>query len=347
MKIVFVITSLEGFGGTNRVATLLANGLVQSYETIILSKFCLENTYQLDSRVKDIKFKDNDFKFILQCKQYIIENAPDKVIIHTMSKLTPAFIMAGVKSKEIWSMEHISFDFHSVLYKTFRKYFYKRIDKIITLTGNDAINYRSFHKDVNVIANANPLQILKKKADNQSKIVVSIGRLTYQKGYDLLISAWLLIEQEYPDWSLHIYGEGENRKKLEQLIKNKNLNRVVLKGLTDDVQSVYDNADIYVMSSRFEGFGMVLIEAQSRGLPIVSFNCPSGPAEIIQNDINGYLVKSGDIRALAEKISYLISNKSTRDRFSDKALISAQSFQLERIISQWLDTIDNKDDRNK
>lgn len=340
MKIVFIITSLEGFGGTNRVATLLANGLAQNHQIIILSKICLENTYQLDNRVEDIKFSGNDFGFVRQCKQYIAQNQPDNVLIHTMSKLTPALILGGVRTNNIWSIEHISFEFHSVLFKLLRKHFYKKIDKVITLTESDALHYKNFHKDVTVIANATPLPITTHKVTSNSKVIVSIGRLTYQKGYDLLINAWSLVEQTYPDWVLHIYGEGEDRDKLEQIIRDNKLDNIVLKGLTNDVQSVYDNADIYVMSSRYEGLPVVLIEAQSRGLPIVSFDCPSGPAEIVQDTVNGYLVENGNVEKLAEKISYLIENEGVREEFSDKALISAEQYKPERIIDKWIALIE-------
>lgn len=346
MIIIFIIASLEDFGGTERVATLLANGLVDRHQITILSRKSLKNSYGLSSKIKDIKFSGNNFKFLRQCKQYIDETKPDRVIVHTMSKLTPAIILAGINAESLWSLEHISFEFHSWFFKQLRKRLYNRVDKVITLTKNDAVNYRRFHKDVTVIANATPLTILKKPINNNSKIIISIGRLTHQKGYDFLINAWSSIEQHYPDWSLHIYGEGEDRRKLEKIIRNRNLNNIVLKGLTNDVQSVYDNAAFYVMSSRFEGFGMVLIEAQSRGLPIISFDCPSGPAEIIHHDMDGYLVESGNIKALTAKISHLIENQSTRAKFSDNSLISAQRFQSEHIIIQWNNIINHKDHQN-
>ena len=113
------------------------------------------------------------------------------------------------------------------------------------------------------------------------------------------------------------------------------------------MRSVYDGASIYVMSSRFEGFGMVLIEAQSRGLPIVSFDCPSGPAEIISEGIDGYLVENGNVEMLAERIGYLIDNESIRQVFSANALISAKRFEPEQIINQWITLIDDECKRNE
>lgn len=342
-EITFIIASLEGFGGTNRVATLLANSLSLHYDITILSRYSIQNTYFLESKVKDVKFTGNTISFLYQCKKYISSEQPHIVIIHTMSKLTPALLLGGIKAKNIWSIEHVSFEFHSVFFKLLRCYLYKKINRVITLTEADALNYKSFHPAVTIIANLTPLPLrMDTGVSKTSKNIVSIGRLTYQKGYDLLIDAWSLVESKYPNWSLHIYGEGEDRDKLEKMITDKSLENVALKGLTSKIQAVYDNAAFYVMSSRFEGLPVVLIEAQSRGLPIVSFDCPSGPAEIIENGVNGYLVQNADIKALANRISYLIDNKQIRQDFSNTALMSAKRFDPEVIIKQWVDLINRE-----
>ena len=351
MNIVFIINMLESIGGTERVASLLANQLSDFYDITILSRQhnSEKNAYRLDERVEDIKFTGSNVSFISQCRQHLIQHSPDLVVIHTMSKLTPALLIGGIKAKKIWSIEHISFEFHSVLFKILRKRLYKKIDKVITLTEVDSLNYKKFHKDVTVVANATPLSLKKEPATDASRAlrnVVSIGRLTSQKGFDLLIEAWSLVESKHPNWSLNIYGEGEDRSKLEKMIADKNLNNITLKGLTNDVQAVYDNAAFYVMSSRYEGFGLVLIEAQSRGLPTISFDCASGPAEIIEDGVNGYLVKNLDIEMLSNRIIYLIENQSVREVFSSNALISAKRFEPKVIIKQWIALIENECEYN-
>lgn len=344
MNLIFIINSLEDRGGTERVASLLANELSTFYRITILSRQAntSANAYYLSDRVKDVKFQGNNWHFINQCKQYIYSNHPDIVLIHTMSKLTSALLLNGIKAKNIWSLEHISYDSHSWIFKQLRKQLYSKLDRIITLTNNDAINYKQFSNNVKTIANATPLKIKKSSYQNNSKIIVSIGRLTCQKGYDYLIRAWSLVEKSYPDWSLYIYGEGESREKLEQMVRNHKLSNIRLKGMTNNVQNVYDNAAFYVMSSRFEGLPVVLIEAQSRGLPIVSFDCPLGPAEIISEGIDGYLVENGNVEMLAERIAYLIDNESIRQAFSANALISAKRFEPEQIINQWITLIDDE-----
>lgn len=336
MKIVFIIASLEGFGGTNRVATLLANGLADSHQITILSKTSLENTYSLNNKVEDIKFTGNDFSFVMKCKQYISQHKPDRVIIHTMSKLTPAILLSGVRAKQIWSFEHTAYEFHNYIYKLLRKVTYFRLDKVVVLNQRDKVHFKKITTSTEVIMNPSPLGLNYKNYDKNNRIIVSLGRLVREKGYDQLIAAWTLIENQHPDWSLHIYGEGEDREKLEKIIITHNLKNIHLKGLTNDVQAVYDNAAFYVMSSRFEGFGMVLIEAQSRGLPIVSFDCPSGPAEIIHHDIDGILVSNGNVRALADSIIELMIDDELRRRLSINALESAKAYQIDNIIDQWL-----------
>jgi glycosyltransferase involved in cell wall biosynthesis len=342
MHIIFVINSLENRGGTERAATLLANHLSCHYDITILSKSFShqKNAYQLGMNVSDIKFTGSNFIFTNKCKNYIAQNKPDIVVVHTMSKLTPVLLINGIKAKNIWSLEHISFDFHNTLFKYFRRKLYKKLDKVITLTHEDARNYAFIADKVSVIANSHPLPIRKSVDSLDSKTIVSIGRLTSQKGYDLLIQAWSLIEIRYPKWSLHIYGEGEDKEKLEVLINCLNLRNIILEGITTNVQTVYDTAEFYVMSSRYEGLPVVLIEAQSRGLPVVSFDCPSGPAEIISDNIDGYLVENGNTDMLADRISDLIENEALRRKFSNEALLSAKRFEPEKIISQWMNLIE-------
>lgn len=340
-NITFIIASLEGFGGTNRVATLLANGLSSYHDITILSRYSIKNTYPLNSEVKDIKFTGNNLFFVWQCKKYINDKNPDVVVIHTMSKLTPAILGVRIKTEVIWSLEHISFDFHNQIFKYLRRKLYKKLDKVVTLTHEDAKNYTFIADKVSVIANSNPLPIRQSFDNLNSKIVVSIGRLTTQKGYDLLIKAWSLVNKKHPDWSLYIYGEGEDKTKLEGLITRSNLQNITLKGITNNVKSIYDAAAFYVMSSRFEGFGMVLIEAQSRGLPIVSFDCPSGPAEIVHHGIDGILVENGNVSALTNAMIDMIESPHLRKEMAVEALQSAQTYHIDKVVEEWLKLLAN------
>lgn len=342
MNIVFVIHDLTGLGGTVRVANLLANELSQHHQVTLLSRQGGDNAFDLADAVHDIKFAGSSLSFIRQVRQYVQLEQPDVVIIHTMGKLTPTLLLGGLKAKQLWSLEHIAFEFHSPIWQALRRWLYARLDKVVCLTEADAVHYLPFHPHVSVVPNASPLPIKSTLSGADSKTIVTVGRLTKQKGYDLLIAAWATLESAHPDWQLHIYGDGEDKTTLSQAIAENNLSRIQLKGNTTDVMAVYDDAAFYVMSSRHEGLPVVLIEAQSRGLPIISFDCPSGPAEIISDGKDGFLVENGNTHQLAAKMAELMGNSSMRAKFSEQALLSAHRFAPDSIIRKWLGLLDTE-----
>ena len=179
-----------------------------------------------------------------------------------------------------------------------------------------------------------------------SKRVVTIGRYAYQKGYDLLLKAWAEIEKikeleevnEVKEWTLDIYGQGD-RTDYRQLMAELGIdtNRCHLNGPVDDVGQVYKDSSIFVLSSRFEGFGLVLVEAMASGLPVVSFDCPAGPDEIITDGYDGLLVPSGDVKLLAQKLMLLMADKELRTRLSQNARRSAQRYEMNSIAGKWVD----------
>ena len=343
-KIVFVITSLQNLGGTERVVTFLANELSKYYEITILSQKVNANskTFPLESQVTDIRLESSAIKFPLAVKKYINLNSPDLVVIHTMTKLTPILLLLGTKSKNLWSLEHTSYLFSSKTYRLLRKFLYSRLTKVVTLTEKDKIHYKKINKNVNVIYNASPIPITQSHYCSDSKTVVSIGQLEDHKGFDLLLKAWKPIDSLHPDWTLHIYGKGSKLEILKQYCKTHNLKSVRFMGLTDKPHEVYDSAAIYVMCSRFEGLGLVLLEAQSRGLPTVSFDCPYGPSEIINNNKDGFLVPPENIENMTEALLKLIENATLREQYSRAALDNAKKFEKQHIIKKWIDMIEEE-----
>lgn len=214
----------------------------------------------------------------------------------------------------------------------------KSLDKLVVLTKNDLDKWKITHRNVTQISNVNPLNN-PEKSKLIAKKVVSLGRLDAQKGYDMLIDVWRLIAANYPDWTLEIYGQGEWYQMLQDKIINYNLqDKVILKGVVSNVEKVYGNGSIYVMSSRYEGFGMVLIEAMSCGLPAVSFDCEHGPREIITDGSDGFLVEPNNIDQLAEKICFLIENEYLRMEMGSNAIESVKRFSKEPIMLKWIET---------
>lgn len=169
--------------------------------------------------------------------------------------------------------------------------------------------------------------------------VISMGRYAFQKGYDMLLDAWKIVEGKHPEWSLHIYGSRDGGigeyDILNGMIKQSSLQSVVLHPATSDVYARYIESDFFVMSSRYESFGLVLIEAMSSGLPVISFDCKYGPEAIVKNGYTGILVPSFDVKKLAESICFMIEHADERIRMGQNAHTAVAKYKPERIISIW------------
>ena len=174
------------------------------------------------------------------------------------------------------------------------------------------------------------------------KTVLAVGRLHEQKGFDLLLQAWKPIEKTYSDWSLRIVGEGPKRAELEAQIELQGLKRVVLAGATNNVLDEYEAASIFVLSSRYEGLPLALIEAMWCGLPCIAFDCPQGPAELLAED-RGWLVPNGDIAELTAQIANALSHPEEALKCAQKAQSFAQTTYSEAaIMPQWVQLIESR-----
>lgn len=337
MKLFFVINSLKNCSGSERVACILANKLVEqlNFDITILNRDADFDAvaYPLNNRVKVQKIAGSQFNFYKSLVSTLKRESPDLVIVHNMGKLS---ILCSLipNIKKLVILEHVSFISRPKYVQILSKIFYKNIDQVVTLTQRDKLSFDNFHSDVIVIPNFSPFPVAIKKNFGQKQIV-SIGRLTDQKNYLHLLKAWEKISHQLPEWRLCIYGEGEHKTLLNDYIKANKLESVFLKGETSNVQHVYESSDFFIMSSKYEGLPMVLIEAQSFGLPIVSYDCPNGPSDIIEDKSNGYLVENQNIEQLAIRILELASSPAKLEEFSEKSLINAQNYQPEKILDLW------------
>ena len=169
-----------------------------------------------------------------------------------------------------------------------------------------------------------------------SKRIISIGRYAYEKGNDLLLKAWLKVEKGCTDWQLDIYGMGE-QKPYFSLMDELGLDRsrCHLHGSLDNVKDEYLNSSVFLLPSRFEGFGLVIIEAMSCGLPVVSFDCENGPRNIINNGKNGILVPAFDVDDYADKILQLIQDFNLRQQMGAEAHLASRSYEIHIIATRW------------
>ncbi|WP_104504117.1 glycosyltransferase family 4 protein [Acinetobacter indicus] len=346
-KVLFIINSLKYKSGTERVACILAN-LFDSYlgcEVVVANRDTDKDNvaYQLNPNIKVCKIPGNYYDFYRGLNHTIKKKSPDYIIIHNMGKLSLFCSALNVKNSSVISLEHVAFSKRPLFIRFFSKILYKKYNKIICLTENDKKDFQKIHQSVEVINNISTFDCeeYNYSYDIHSKNVIAIGRLTYQKNFLALLEAWKIIldKMDIGDWFLKIYGKGEDWEILDHFIKKYKLKNVLLMGEVDNIISVYRSASFFVMSSRFEGLPMVLIEAQSLSLPIISFNCPHGPQEVIENNINGYLVKDQDINELSEKILKLIKDVEIRKRFSLCAYKHAHLYSKSQIVSKWLNII--------
>lgn len=213
--------------------------------------------------------------------------------------------------------------------------FIKRYDKIVVLTNEDKeLHWK--HND-KVIVIPNPLTVKhSKRSTLTNQTVITAGRLVAQKNFSSLVRAWAIVNQFHPDWRLEIWGEGNLKAELQRQIDSSGLaDCVYLLGYTNDIISKFSAVSIYVSSSLFEGFPLVLVEAVSCGLPIVSYAYPCGPRDIISDNKDGFIVPVNDERAMAERIIYLIENEDVRRQMGAAAMEKSKQYYMDIIIQKW------------
>ena len=375
-RICFVVGNYNNGGGTERVLSIVANGLVQyPYEIMILSVGKgLEPTYETDSRIQLqelnistsyprkspgnggalAKVLYEGTKTIWRHQtQLIITNKiteilqqwrPDVVVavdLQMYHNIEPTRRKLGF-STIAW--EHFSLEGKSGLYLDYsRRLATKYASRVVVLSDADLKAYqKKYPKATNLQRIYNPLAFeLSNNIQVQNKVVVAAGRYAPQKGFDLLLEVWAKIAKQVPDWELRIFGDGPDRGKLQEIIDAHSMTNAKLCGFTNCLNKEMESASIFVLSSRYEGFGLVLLEAQAKGLPCVSFSCPQGPVEIIDDGVNGLLVPPGNTEVFAEKLLMLMQDTTLRQSFSENSQKALHRFELSTVVAQWVALFDS------
>ncbi|EEY3544382.1 glycosyltransferase family 4 protein, partial [Escherichia coli] len=346
-KIAFVIADITFVGGIERVNTILANKFISegySVEIISLYKTNLKINYELDNHIKISFVNDGSYlgepgsfgrlkKHIgSQFKLFkaIKKSNADFYIINTFPMAFLSFFSLFSKKKYV-VIEHVHYDYYSAIVRALRNLLYRFFYKVICINKNDLYKF-SKHLD-NVVKISNPLSFsCSKVADLSAKKIMAVGRLEHQKGFDLLIDIFAKVNKSNPGWELHIYGVGTCEKFLTDKINKHGLNNVKLMGSVDHIQQYYPKYSIFAFSSRFEGFGMVLLEAMECGLPCISFDCPTGPSEILGDGEYGILVENGNLIKFSAELANLMSDEEKKIKFSILSKSRAQEFNIDKIF---------------
>ncbi|MGH8968525.1 MAG: glycosyltransferase family 4 protein [Actinomycetes bacterium] len=267
-----------------------------------------------------------------------IRSVHDGVLIGTRAGLNLAIARFARPSVVRIGQEHLNLSKYRAELREAYKEYYPRLDVYAALTEGDAKAFRRLlGKRARVVCVPNGVpDVGAVRSDVDSRVVIAAGRLGPQKGFDRLIPAWAKVVAQHPDWELRIFGEGSSFGALcEQIEMLGVADSVSIRGFTDRLTEEMAQASFYVMTSRFEGFPMVLLEAMGCGLPVVSFDCRNGPRDLITNGVDGLVVPNGDIDALADAISRVIDLGEGRGSWGEAALAKAEQYATPTIAARW------------
>lgn len=372
MKITYIYTALVTRGGADRVITNKANWLADhGYDVMIVTDTQLgrEPIYPLSPKVVlhdlaiDFSLEYGHslplrtwwyFKLMRQYRKKltsVLKKRQSDIVITTLGRdldFLTKIKDGSVKIGESHIARQFSRNFHLMeqkggLHKMIAQIWRKKqekdvskLDALVLLTQEDANSWKGVTKTY-VIPNPTPFYP-EESSTCESHQAICVGRLNEQKGYEYLIDAWAIVSKRHPDWILNAYGSGEIKEQLQTRINEKGVSTsLILNEPTSEIISKYLESSIYVMSSRFEGFPMVLLEAMSCGLPCVSFDCPNGVRDMIEEGRNGFLVEYLNVNALAESIRKLIEDESLRKKLGKTAKEDVKKYLPDSIMKSWVD----------
>lgn len=354
MKICFVHAGLKSHGGIGRVVSVVANKLsLEQFDVHVVSFYDapdLPDVYEMNQGIEKhtlfaapISMRNAILKGGAgKLAKYVKENGIEVVVACGALYFPLVVIAAWLAGCASVCWEHTNPKIKSdYSFQGFARYFgmvFSSANVLITNAAKMFYDRRICPAKNVLIYNPVDNELFKQSPayNVDSKKIISVGRLSFPKNYPLLIEIAAEVFQKYPDWQWHIYGDGEERTIIEEKIRKYGMtNNVFLKGAVSDIYRYYEKYSFLVMTSRYEGFPMVLIEAAARGLPIVAFDILTGPNEIIDNDNNGLLVPANQKDAMIRSIETLINNPARRQRYSSNAINSVLRFSDTVIIEQW------------
>ena len=374
MKILYLFRSLAVWGGIERILVDKMNWLASKGGIEVCMLTTDQGDHPIPYQVNDkIHIDDLGINFHRKYQfgylkrmgiSYLMRHQYKKSLTDCINRILPDIIVCttaapidiitGVKGKIPLVVESHSICSRTIeqgKYAVLRKYrrfiFFKSLSKaecVVALTKGDAEEWRHFHHHVIVIPNMlHPCKI--EPSSLNSKHVIWVGRFDYQKRAEVAIGIWKQVANRYPDWCLDIYGEGEYESEVTLMASS--AQNVFVHKPTSHIFYCYSNSSILMSTSLFEPFGLVIAEAMSCGLPVVAFDCPYGPAAIINEGVNGFLIPSDNMHCFADKLSLLIEDTSLRKKMGQAALDSLDRFNADLVMPQWLALFDELSKKHK
>lgn len=351
-KLAFVIPSL-GAGGAERVVSTLANALTTDYEVYIITFIKVVPFYQLNNDVRLLHCVDkiepsknifNALKsnyILLKKINAIVKNKKIQLLIGFLTSANVLSVLAA-KSNSISSIiserNNPNKNKTNNFWKLLKNFSYPKANFLVVQTKEIQEYYTSSVDEKKLVILPNPISgELSSKRDNETikeNVILNVGRLTNQKAQDVLIKSFSKIDDK--NWKLLIIGEGQKKKEYQQLIEKLDLkDRAIIKSKTKNIDKYYNSSKIFAFSSIFEGFPNALIEAMHFGIPCISTDCPTGPSELIEDGINGFLIPMNNEEVLTKKINQLISKEDLRLSFGKKGQKTVDQFKVDSVVEQW------------
>lgn len=352
-KITFFIYNMYASGGTERVVSMIANELSKNkkYDVEIVSLYKTNDKtfYEILPGVKLKNIITNELKpmklhyfdISKNIKYYFKEYETDFFVCVSVLLVSLTNFMNKKTRYIVWEHFNAYEGRFGGLDWIGRKMVASSNYEMIVLTKKDIeLQKRRFgNSGKNIHQIYNPILLNDNKASDyrvESKKIITAGRFTKQKGFDMLVEVARKVFDKHSDWQWDIYGKSSDDPSIEEKIKEYKLEKnLIIKGEVNNLYDLYKEYSFYVMTSRYEGFAMVNIEAHYAKLPIISFNCNCGPDEIIQEGVNGYLIDCFDIEEMANKINYLVEHPEVREIMSRNTVLDKEKLQLENIIKEW------------
>lgn len=349
-KICFFSGDITRNGGTEKVASMIANELVlQGKHEIVFLSLCEQKEvpfFEIHSSIKRFKLGKEwispGVKYlpvIGKLRKFLRREEIDIIIdIDIILDVLSIPAAKGYRTKVI-SWEHFNVSYERSFYyrKKILSYSVKRSDYVVTLTEGDKENYQTILKRTDRIeAIHNPMETVSPRSIRREKQLVTVGHLVERKGYSYIAKMAPKLLAKYPDWKWILCGEGPERSMLEKVIAEHHLEgRLVLAGVVSDVGEYLSAAGIFVLTSKADGLPMCLLEAKAYGVPMVSFDIPTGPSEVIEDGVNGYLISPFDCEAMMEKLSLLMEDEKLRTSYSQACSMRTEKFEMQMIIEKW------------